>query len=663
MQKTSKKDEATSWCGKWYDYIVIGGGTAGCVIAARLTEDPRINVLVIERGQDETDNPQVAVPTQNTVLLTAAYNTLPAQVEFSIEETHYSSPLSTDSYQLIVPWALGGGPAISGSFWGRGDPTNFAEWERLGAQGWGYKDVLPYYKRAESYEQPYYPDVPIDPSRGTNGPIETLALNGRERIIQPLIAALQATSGLPIKVDYNTPAGQLGIAPMQRSTGHDLNKPVRNTTWTKYLKPVLHRRNLTVLPRATLLKINWGIWPWGKKRAVSVEIVNDNKPMRVYIKKELVISAGALNSPRLLLVSGIGPKQHLIDRNVPVVADVPGVGRNLMDHMVFSHAFVMNPSYFANQTDATTPMIQFQASEPSGVVDTELAWSVLPASTTGSVPLLVMYLVGVRNSHRGYVELKNNDTLYRPYLRYNSAEDASDFDKMIQLFRQVKKWFQLLNAQGYALLETGSFASISADASDSEWLALLRSLVSNWWHPAGTCRIGQFESDPLAVVDPRLRLRETLNVRVADNSVQPVVVSTHPSATAIVIGERCAEFIKGDAAALEKEMSLYPNEETEEIETEDEEDTLRPASAHSLSRSVQTSRRWRLLSFYCFLALFAAFSLFYLRTIQFPGDSCAPAYTPDQSSSSSSVYTVVDPPMIVHEASPVAVPTPQFTTM
>lgn len=527
---------------KKYDYVIIGGGTAGCVVASRLSKDNRTSVLVLERGKEEEDNPALKIPTVNTVLLPVAYETIPSEAEHSRESTYTQSPFYTDTFNLIVPYALGGGPTVSGSFWGRGDPGNFAEWVQLGATGWSYNDVLPLYKKLENHKRPFHSGI-MHPSRGTSGPVSTLTLDGTDARLQPLIQKASQVWGLPIITDANTPSGQLGISPMERSldVSKGVNKPKRSTSYNTYIKPNLNRRNLTVYDKSTVTRIVWAK-KQGKTSAKYVEFMKNGTFQRVEVGKELIISAGALNTPHTLLHSGIGPRQHLRDMGVDVVVDLPGVGRNLMDHLVFNYVIALNPAAFPNLTEPLAPMIHFSKSTPNGPIDMETAWGILPA-LPGGVPLLVMYVVGLRNSHRGHVQMNSSDPLSRPSLTFNFASNDEDFNKMIREFRLIKTWFAELQAAGIALAEV-SFPHLTATSSDAEWLAALKPVAAGWWHPAGTCKMGA-NNDPMAVVDPKLRLRGVTNVRIADNSIHPVIVTTHPSATAMMIGERCYDFIKG----------------------------------------------------------------------------------------------------------------------
>ncbi len=521
-----------------FDYIVIGGGSAGCVVAARLAEDPAVRVLLIERGYDVTERGGVKPTDFNTIFTTERLDAVPVEILLTYE------PLTTMHIgRTLAPRALGGGPAVSGSFWGRGEPGNYDEWAALGNEGWAYADLLPYFKRTESFRHVFNPDAPVSADRGTDGPIQVTGLDHADPAIQKLWASACETFGVPRLLDPNTSAGAVGFGPMHRSLGHDPAHPARSTPYTAYVLPALRARdNLRVESESTVTRVALSA---DGGRAEGVHWVRRGESRYASARREVVVSAGSLNSARLLLLSGIGPSEELAEVGVVPRVDLPGVGRNLQDHFTLRFVYFLNADATGTVTEppsAVPPaaVVGFLRTPGSEEVDVELSWTLLPPGN-----VLIGSLFSMRNEARGALRLDSADPLAPARLTFGLDPNGPDVIKLARLHRQVREW--LLGGQlAFAEIFPGTTA-IPADADDSAWCQWMDSRIESLYHAAGTCRMGP-RSDPSSVVDARLRVHGVANLRVADCSIMPRLISSHPSATAVMIGEKVAAMIREDAA-------------------------------------------------------------------------------------------------------------------
>jgi choline dehydrogenase len=515
--------------GEVFDYVVVGGGTAGCVVAARLAEEAAARVLLLERGADVRDDPSVAPGGFTQVLSGVPLEFLPVETITSREPK-----LAAGLARTYVPRALGGGPAVSGSFWGRGDPANYDEWARLGAEGWAYDEVLPYFKRSESFRDVLHPERAVSADRGIHGPIQVAPHDDEDPSAQELLAAACATFGVRRIADYNTRAGQEGFAPMQRTLGHDLERPVRSTSYTRYVEPALAARpNLRVVSTATAtrLRIEGG-------RATGVDYLWRGQA-RHAAAREVVLCAGTIHTARLLLLSGVGPAADLERAGVEPVVDLPGVGQNLQDHAVLRWAFRARAGTLRGAAPSSV-FIGFLRSPESKDIDVEVAWGVLPGDVVAG------FLVNVRNERRGVVQLTSPDPLASPFVRFDWDPGAPEMAAMAEMFRRVRRW---LSAGGCASELAPGEALAPADGDAARWRAWFAAQMGGWYHMAGTARMGG-DGDRDAVVDAALRVRGVPNLRIADCSVMPRVVSSHPSATAAMIGEKAADLVRGILRAV-----------------------------------------------------------------------------------------------------------------
>ncbi|KAL6044818.1 Alanine-phosphoribitol ligase [Balamuthia mandrillaris] len=515
-----------------YDFVVLGGGTAGSAVAARLAENPRHTVLLVERGEDRTDDPTVAVPTMNSVIPPVPLEVLPVEHFHTIETL-----LARQSTPTVVPRALGGGPAVSGSFWGRGGPQAYNEWaELVGDDSLRYEALLPFFKKSERVK----PEDSPSPDRGRDGPIDVVFLDPNDTAIADLAAKQSEVFGVPERNDYCTSEGQLGIWPMQRSLGWDpvcssFSGPCqRQSAYSEYIKNGPSRPNLHVLPKTTALNLIYGrSRPGENAKVVGARVLVDGTTLlEIRAKKEVIVSLGPVNSPKFLMLSGIGDPSDLTPHGIEPVVSLPGVGQNLQDHAVFSFAYSV-PSTPSLPAPSAVRVAFLASGHHEDFVDIEVAWTLFPGNR------LVGYIVQLRGAQVGEIKLRTSEPTDRVDMKLNL--DVNNLDPMIWAFRKVREWM----AEFPGAVEISATTAIPQGATDAQFRTWLSSNVGAWYHMAGTCKMGA-NNDAQAVVDSEFRVFGVDNLRVVDCSVMPVVVPTHPSATSMMLAERCAAFIKED---------------------------------------------------------------------------------------------------------------------
>ncbi|KAL6044819.1 Alanine-phosphoribitol ligase [Balamuthia mandrillaris] len=517
-----------------YDFIVLGGGTAGCAVAARLAENPHHSVLLVERGEDRSDDPTVAVPTMNSVVPSVPLEVLPVEHFHTIETL-----LARQQTPTVVPRALGGGPAVSGSFWGRGGPQTYNEWaELVGDDSLRYEELLPFFKKSERVKS----EDSSSSDRGRDGPIDVVFLDPNDTAVAPFAEKQAEIFGIEQGRDYSTSAGQVGIWPMQRSLTWDgvcsaTGPCQRQTTYTEYIKNGPSRPNLDVLPKATALKLIYGRRrPGENAKVMGVRVLVDGTTLlEIRAKKEVIVSLGPVNSPKFLMLSGIGDPSDLTPHGIEPVVSLPGVGQNLQDHAVFRFAFVV-PSAPSLTLPSAVRVAFLASGHHEDFVDIEIAWTLFPNN------LLVGFVVQVRGAQVGEIKLRTSEPTDRVDMKLNL--DVDNLDPMIWAFRKVREWMAEFPG---AVEITPGVAALPADVTDAQFRTWLSSNVEAWYHMVGTCKMGA-NNDEQAVVDSEFRVFGVDNLRVVDCSVMPVVVPTHPSASATMLAERCAALIKEEYA-------------------------------------------------------------------------------------------------------------------
>jgi choline dehydrogenase len=530
-----------------YDYIVTGAGSAGCAVAARLSETGRHQVLLLEAGGRDS-SPWIHIPVGYYRLFThETYN-------WRFESEPVAGLNGRTSYQPRGKM-LGGTSSLNGMVYMRGTAADYDGWRQLGCVGWDYESVLTFFRKAENQERGE------DEFHGVGGPLNVTDAHYKHEIIDAIIeAAVQA--GIPRNRDFNG-ATQEGAGYYQATVG----KGRRWSSATAYLKPARGRRNLVVKPNAhaTRIVIENG-------RAVGVEFRTSRGMEMARAKGEVIVSGGVYGSPQLLLLSGIGPGDHLNEMGIEVTRDLAPVGANLHDHFNSYVAWRSTKTGTFNELrrspfrklaagarylvgrDGPMTAIATHAGiltrtdprfdRPDLQINTYL-WSIETRDRTGMHPHkwpgFSMSPVHLRPEGRGRVSLVSRDPLAPPRIDFKFMETAHDVDAMIRGVRLARKLAEQPALKPYIAEEVVPGPAVR---SDEQLIEDIRNRGVSNLHPVGTCRMGTGRD---AVVDPRLRVHGIRGLRVADASIMPLVVGGNTNAPSIMIGEKCAAMVLEDA--------------------------------------------------------------------------------------------------------------------
>ena len=532
-----------------YDYIIVGSGSAGSVLANRLSARPEIKVLLLEAGG--SDN--------------SFYVRMPAGI------ANLSGPRFNWGYETAPQAAMkgrrmywprgrliGGSSSVNAMVYMRGQAADYDHWRQLGNAGWSYDDVLPYFKKAERNERLH------DRFHGADGPLNVAERPYTNPLSHAFVEAAQQ-AGLPFNPDFNG-ALQLGCGLFQVTQKNGR----RWSAASAYLHPVAARENLTIVTKAqaTRVLIENG-------RAVGVEYARGRRRHTARASQEVVLAAGAINSPQLLLLSGIGPAEELRARGVSVVHDLPGVGKNLQDHLnvnIVQRAKrgsaldgknrglapigVALEYLFYGTGPGTSNVAEAGAFAVSalGAATPDIQYHFIPAQVVNHArtPMdgdgVTVHACCLRPQSRGEIRLASTDPLQPPVMDPNYL--AADYDLKV-LIAGLRQGRDILAAQAFKPWLGEERLPGPAVQSNAELEDFIRATAETEYHPVGTCKMG---SDPMAVVDEKLRVRGIERLRVIDASIMPAIVSGNTNAPVIMIAEKGAEMML--AAAGEKKELL-----------------------------------------------------------------------------------------------------------
>lgn len=510
---TGSQDEVHSK----YDYIVIGAGSAGCVIANRLSQNNDTTVLLLEAGNPDT-KPEIHIPAQASSLYGS-----------EVDWAYMSEPEPyLDGRKMYLPRGrvLGGSSSINLMIYIRGNPHDYDHWQGLGNPGWSYQDVLPYFKKSENQQRG------ASEYHGVDGELSVTDIMSPAVVSQRFVDAC-----VEQEYDYNPDFNgvQQSGAGLYQVTIKDGK---RHSTAAAFLLPIRQRPNLTITTGALVTRLLFE-----KTRAVGVEYLHDGMLHQVRVNSEVILSAGAFDSPKLLLLSGIGDARHLREKGIPVVADLPGVGQNLQDHL--------NVSVAQEATQEVNPAITSNGSEAGLFFHSEGNLEAAPDGQFFFGPGIyvpsgydgpdrgftgVVSLTHFQNI--GSVSLRSSDPKDTPAIRMNYLQSEADMRKLVAGIRLMRQLFQCRAFDEFRAQEIAPGADVQSDAALE---AFIRKTCGTGNHPAGTCKMG---TDPMAVVDPELRVHGVKGLRVADASIMPTLVRGNTNAPVIMIGEKAADLIK-----------------------------------------------------------------------------------------------------------------------
>ncbi len=530
-----------------FDFVIVGAGSAGCVLANRLSADPAVSVALIEAGGRDA-SPWIHVPV-------GYFKTIKDPALNWMYRTEADKGLNGRQLNWPRGKTLGGSSSINGLLYVRGQPEDYDRWRQMGNIGWGWDDVLPLFRRSESWE-----GAP-DALRGDQGELSVSLSRQSWQVVDAWVEAAKA-AGFAFNPDYNGES-QEGVGYFQLTARNGL----RCSSAKAFLKPAKARPNLEILTHFQVETVEFT-----GSRAVAVRGHRDGLPVRIAARSEIILSAGAIGSPQILMLSGVGDPGHLADHGISLTRDLPGVGQNLQDHLqarpvyrcnaptintrtrgLFNQARIgleymvsrsgpltlaasLGTAFLKTRPNLETPDIQFHI-QPFSANN--------PTTDTDDFDAFTASVLQLRPESTGEIRLRSARPEDHPLIHPNYLATPLDQQTIVEGIRMARRICRHTPVAGLITEEQAPGRSVLDDDYDG-LLQWARDTASTIYHPTGTCKMG---SDPMAVVDERLRVHGTEGLRVADASIMPVIVSGNTNAPAIMIGEKASDMIREDMGA------------------------------------------------------------------------------------------------------------------
>jgi len=507
-----------------FDYIIVGSGSAGAVIANRLSADPSNRVLVLEAGPKDTS--------ENIHEVTGFTKEWGGDLDWKIQTTEQPG-LMGRSLTINQGRVLGGSTSLHAMMYVRGSRADYDLWESLGADGWGYDNILPLLKSIEDF------DGGANENRGAGGELNVITGFDPNSVCEPFLNGAVEVGFEGPKSDYNGEFSVNKVGPLQFSITKDHQ---RASSVVAFLDPIRDRPNLTIQTDTPVSKI-----VFEGNKAVGVEYVQDGATYTVHAAKEVIVSAGAFFSPALLLRSGIGPKADLDALGIPVVSDLPGVGQNLQDHLQLPVVFFTQEAMDHTKTLCGNILFRHTLERPANdnTPDLQMIFSPtvplpLAAVIQFPAPACIFLPILVRPVSRGSVTIATTDPTANPVVNPNYLSADEDVKVLVEAVKLAR---QIAATESFSTFGKGEMVP-GADAAVDEALAgFVRAAATTIWHPAGTCKMGK---DGTAVVDPSLKVYGVEGLRVADASIMPTVSAGNTNVPSALIGAKAASLILGE---------------------------------------------------------------------------------------------------------------------